>query len=174
MGKKHLPTAERLWLAGEIQRLIAIASDATRPESKWADNLVRNAYLWYWTADGISAKGKVTRDLLKMDVEFLRHTEKARAALQEGRRRDVMHEHAVPRKILLDHLKQEGLNSPLEIKEFLDQFCIGVLIEKAAEAPKLKPWESTMPSPFSTESNPLERYEAAELKVLDPKNPRLD
>jgi hypothetical protein len=170
MEKSHIGSAERLWIAGEINRLIEIASAPGRTESRWADNLVRNVYLWYWTADGLNAKDEVQRDLIKTDPSFLRHTPEALRAI--GKKGDVIHEHAVPRRVILRHLKARRWGSPIEIKEFLDRFCFGVIISKEQDG-MLKAWKHEMPGAFSESSDPLERYRLAELIVLDPKYPRL-
>jgi hypothetical protein len=170
LEKRHFGAAERLWIAGEIDKLLPVARDANRSESQWADNLIRNAYLWYWTADGINAKGKVKRDLFKRDTDFLRHTDAALNAKKEGRK--VTHEHAVPRKVLLQHLKSEKWDSPSEIKAFLDRFCFGVIIDKEREDAKLRRWKQKMPTPFSADSKPLERYKTEGIEVREPKYAR--
>jgi len=173
MGKKHIGANERLWIAGEIQRLLVIAKDVSHGGSPWADNLIRNVYLWYWTADGIDAKGELKRDLFKKDTDFIRHTPDALKALKD--RRKVTHEHAVPRKVLLQYLKDRNYHSPAEIKLFLDRFCFGVIIDKERDTPKLKGHSASMPTPFSETSNPLERYELSpKIDVLEPKNQRSD
>ena len=167
MEKRHFSKAEQLWIAGEIEKLLPIARDSSHAASPWADHLIGGAYLWYWTADGINAKGKVKRDLFKRDTAFLRHTPAALSAIKRGKK--VTHEHAVPRKVLLEHLKSEKWGSPSEIRTFLDRFCFGVIIDKELEDPQLKPWKQKMPTPFSANSDPLERYQWAKIKVREPK-----
>jgi hypothetical protein len=53
---------------------------------------------------------------------------------------------------------------------FLDRFCFGVLIDKLEES-RLKS-KQEMPTGFSLETNPLERYVLAEIEVRMPKYPR--
>jgi hypothetical protein len=60
--------------------------------------------LWCWTADGIDEDGIARRDLLKYDLDFQRYTAAAARRMEEqgGSDSGIRHEHAVPRKRLID------------------------------------------------------------------------
>lgn len=165
MDRARLGHTERLWIATEIYRLVQIANDTGRPEHRWAVHLIQNAFLWYWTSDGLNTNGVIQRDLLKHDIRYLRHTAKAADAIRH--KKPLIHEHAVPRTVLVDYLKRRTWTSPEEIVKFLDRFCFGVVIEKDEEK-CLKEWSQKMPTDFSEASDPLERYKYAKIQVIEP------
>ena len=115
-------------------------------------------------------KGEVQRDLFKTDTEYLRHTTAALKALEEGRK--VTHEHAVPRKVLLDYLKAQTWNSASDIKALLDRFCFAVIIDKAVDGPELDKFKQAMPTTLSLKSDPMAGY--ANITWMEPRYPRQD
>lgn len=92
-----LDESDRRALSQSIVVLVGLGQDRARD---WINHL-----LWFWTADGVDGVGEIVRDGLKYSPREHRSTQAARDALERGE--PVIHEHMVPRKILLDWLGEE-------------------------------------------------------------------
>lgn len=88
------------------------------------------------------------------------------AALQSGLpNKHLVHEHIVPKKVIVDSLMNEVERTPEKIYEFLERFCIGVVVTKDEDISLNRAGlRSTMPKDWEGE-DPWARYTAVGIQV---------
>jgi hypothetical protein len=155
-------------LVAEISRLVPIAQDRQNPMARVARFLV-DSLLWCWTADGIDEAGNAVRDGLKYDLRHQRHTAAAHDLwVANGfRGAGLRHEHAVPRRVLLEHLLTLQEPLPKNIASVLEPFCFAVIVSTAEDAElRRRRLGDAMPEGWTFaggRGNAMARYVAAEL-----------
>ena len=83
----------------------------------------------------------------------------------KNRQSMLIHEHVVPKKVLIDYLMGKQNLSPKEIYEFLEKFCIGVVVTKAEDQTINNiGLRSKMPSDWDFE-DPWARYEGLNINI---------
>lgn len=165
----------RLFIAEEIYRLLPTAGNERDPMACAARSLI-DYLIWFWTADGVDAVGNAVRDGIKYDLRHQRHTIQALNQWEKNGERGsgLRHEHAVPKKLLLEHLLTLSTTSVSSVHEILTRFCFAVIVTKEEdELLSKKGFRSRMPSGwnFSTQDcDPLARYAAIGLAVRPPRS----
>lgn len=113
-----------------------ILDTATRAQSKLAlrsaARRVMDTLLWVWTADGVPEgttevdwRGK---DKLKRDFQYLPHTFEAHERWHKYGRGGLVHEHIVPRSVIVQRLLDVPPNDVAGMLEFLGRYCLGAII----------------------------------------------
>ena len=94
--------------------------------------------LWVWTADAYDAyDNEIVRDGFKYDFGRLRHTKEAHDQLLEGcGSGGLIHEHAVPRRVLVEHIYTQEL-SDAAASALLETHCFGVIVSASQDGDKL-------------------------------------
>lgn len=142
MSWKPLGAADKRRLCAEISRQVEAASD--QRYSPWAKHIIHQC-LWFWTADGVSANGRVGRDKIKYDVDALWHSESVcgltREACSLGHRalashpkNLLRHEHAVPRQVIVRRILTAPSLPPASLLDVMERCCIGVVLLKSEDA----------------------------------------
>jgi hypothetical protein len=134
---RPLSDVERGFIAEEVKRHI----DAMRSNPSFAamHRLLVDSLLWVWTADAYSCHDDcVVRDAFKYSVAQLRHTEAAHQLLlnNDGAAKGLIHEHAVPRNVLINELLVRQLDVE-GVRGFLSRFCFGVIVTAAEDREEL-------------------------------------
>ncbi|AUX35490.1 uncharacterized protein SOCE836_076830 [Sorangium cellulosum] len=119
--------------------------------------------LWSWTADAYDAyDGELARDGFKYDFGQLRHTQEAHAQFIMRRSTSkLVHEHAIPRKVLVRQLLSHELEESL-VTALLEEYCFGVIVTAAQDSDALgEALRSEMPSDwrFGDSQGALARYD---------------
>ncbi|WP_437998934.1 hypothetical protein WMF26_02015 [Sorangium sp. So ce185] len=140
MGRKRrlcqpLQDVHRQFIAEEIARLSERARDPNDRMRRVARFLI-DSLLWCWTADGLDAEGNSVRDGIKYDLRHQMHTRDAQTLWKNNGQRGtgLRHEHAVPRKALIDHLL--SLPAPLSaevVLRVLERLCFAVIVTKTQD-----------------------------------------
>jgi hypothetical protein len=114
-------------LAAEISRLASYARNHVRMAPAYTAMI--HCLLWSWTADAYDAyDDEIVRDGFKYDFDHLRHTQEAHAQFVKHRSPSkLVHEHAVPRKVLVRHLLSHDLEESL-VTALLEEYCFGVIV----------------------------------------------
>lgn len=89
-------------------------------------------------------------------------------ALSSGlQNKHLIHEHLVPRKVLMNKLFSEVIPDKQNIFEFLDTYCVGVVVTKDEDNMLNKiGLRSEMPSDWDNK-DPWARYKKVAIKVVD-------
>jgi hypothetical protein len=163
---RPLGESERRWIADQIAQYLPLARNERAPVSTWARHLIKDAFLWYWTADGLNADGIVQRDALKSHMGRLKCSMGARQSLDQPGVK-LIHEHAVPRKVVRDELLRMVEPSGEEVYTFLMDVCIPVIITEA-DNNKLNDLglKQRMPGDTLDRADPFARYNAAEIDIV--------
>lgn len=148
-------------LAAEISRLASCTRNQIRMAGAYA--AMMHCLLWSWTADAYDAYDEeLVRDGFKYDFGQLRHTHEAHAQFVKHRNTSrLVHEHAVPRKVLVRHLLSHELEEPL-VAALLEGYCFGVIVTAAQDRDALGgPLRSEMPPGwrFGDSQGVLARYD---------------
>ena len=143
-------------IAEEIYRQI-VASRQNGAVAR-THRMLADILLWVWTADAYDPlKGTVKRDGFKYACDHQRHTEAAHEVwLANGKRgTGLIHEHAAPRKEILDHLfTSNAVNDSAGVLQFLEKWCFAVIVTKAENSSLPR----SMPAGWVLAGNPLARY----------------
>ena len=85
---------------------------------------------------------------------------------QHGRK-GLRHEHAVPRTLIIEALF--AMDNPTQdaVFELLDRLAVGVVVTKDEQATLDKDYQTTMPAGFDSEWDPLLRFVACGLEVVE-------
>ncbi len=146
----------RTAIAGQLLELAKKARST--PALRTVYRALMDTLLWVWTADGYDpCDDRIQRDALKYSFAHLRHTAAAHAAA----RSELVHEHAVPRKVILDALEGDDTLSVSRLLLLLQRHCFGVVVTKTEDAEHLGGrWRSAMPDTwsFTERGEPLARY----------------
>ena len=169
-GRRCAPLGQphREFLVAEISRLVPIAQDERNAMARVGRFLI-DSLLWCWTADGIDAAGNAVRDGLKYDLRHQRHTAAAHEIwVANGfRGAGLRHEHAVPRRVLLEHLLTLEAPLPGTVAAVLEPFCFAVIVSKAEDAElRRRRLSESMPEGWTFAAGAgtsMARYVAAEL-----------
>lgn len=144
-GKPRRPrTPKSVWLpvhacaqhqefVGEM--LMAIVTRAREnPSLRSAARLMVHSLLWHWTADGVPKDSNDLewrgRDKLKYSFQDLPHTRKAHEKFAETRTKGLVHEHVVPRNLIVSRLLDRSPSSASAVVEFLRTYCRGVIVTR--------------------------------------------
>lgn len=88
-------------------------------------------------------------------------------SVQKPSVKELVHEHLVPRKVLIHKLFNEVEHEQNKIYEFLDKFCIGIVVTKAEDkALNNAKLNSKMPDDWDNK-DPWARYTAINLRVVE-------
>ena len=126
-------------------------------------HLVHTA-LWCWTADGLVC-GEYQRDAVKFDISVLPHTT---AAARTANRKQLRHEHAIPRKVIVQHLSRchetwstiDDSTGRHEIEAVIAK-CPPVVVTRSEDDVLAVKFRSRMPDGWKFGDSPLARYEQA-------------
>ena len=99
-------------------------------------------------------------------------SKKALVQAKKTLKKDLRHEHLVPRKVLVAMLMEVVEPTPEKVRELLDQFCIGVVVTKAEDELLSKGLRSRMPREFDDPQHedyrdPWLRYRRCGIAVVD-------
>jgi hypothetical protein len=138
MAWNPLGSDQKRYLCDEIARQVSCARDPR--QAAWAIKLIHECF-WFWTADGVDDHGRVGRDKLKYSVDYLWHSESVCGLSREACASDhaptvrhqmsnLRHEHAVPRKLILERLMVSEPLAQAELLALLEHFCLGVVLTR--------------------------------------------
>jgi|GEM_PF-1848280 len=162
-GEMVAPLSERQreWLIDQA-RLLAEMKRAGRDldcARYFVDHLI-----WFWTADGCHPRSEaVRRDAVKHDHRHIWWSYEARKAIDTARSQGkrissvVQHEHAVPKKELVNLI----LGGQLESRAVLERFARAVLVTKEEHLKLNKHFKVGMPGdwdPLNPQADPFARY----------------
>jgi hypothetical protein len=176
--RQPLDENHKRFLAEEISRHINVAADPLHGMHRIARFLV-DSLLWCWSADGIDSDGVARRDLLKYDFNFQRHTTSAALNFDQFGRGGLRHEHAVPRKSLIELLLHRRA-TPHETYDLLTRMCFGVIITTKQDASiyeNNKSLRDGMPFPLKWDTQSdllLSRYAPFKEELRPPRGERPD
>jgi hypothetical protein len=153
MAWNPLGSDQKRYLCDEIARQVSSARDPGC--AAWAVRLIHECF-WFWTADGVDGHGRVGRDKLKYSVDHLWHSEGAcglsREACQRGdapavrhQASNLRHEHAVPRKLILERLMVGEPLAQAELLALLERLCLGVVLTREEDAQLNAQFQRSMP-----------------------------
>ncbi len=136
----------------------------TTPHLRRLGHFLLDRTLWFWTADAL-VEGEYVRDAVKYDLTALPHTA---AAARVSSPSELRHEHAIPRKVVRQHLmarqprwsdvsEEEAL---AEIAGVLDH-CPPVLVTIEEDRKLAGPLRGGMGEGGSFHDPPYVRYERA-------------
>lgn len=117
--------------------------------------------LWCWTADAM-IDGRYVRDRVKFDMTTLPHTAAAGRALS---RRELRHEHAIPRKAVVTWLLEKhdswatrpAHEALSDIQEVLCQ-CPPVIVTRREDEMLSRRFKACMPTTWKRGQSPFLRY----------------
>lgn len=131
----------------EIARDVAFVLGA--PLHRHTKSVVIDNALWCWS--GIDGK-----------YDGCKHWTKAAWSIC-GQRRELRHEHVVPKKVMINHLLEGKTWNAAGIKNYFEAFCIGVVVTREEDLKLNKMGlRSKMPSNWDGQ-DPWARYRAAGL-----------
>ena len=83
--------------------------------------------------------------------------------------RGFIHEHVVPKKLIIEHLMSHKNPSQESVKHILEDYCIAVVVtvDQDKKLNKLG-LRSKMPEGFNISDNPWARYDEAGIKKIEP------
>lgn len=168
MEYRTLKTSEKQWLVHQIAMYLKDAANPASPTHVWSSHLIKGALLWYWTADGLDESGVAKRDAIKRRPNMLPRTQEADAQIRRGDLDGLRHEHAVPRQALFLRLLDLADAPEAQLLELLEGYCFAVVVTKDEDARLSAVFKQNMPTSRWWHGDPLARYRALELKVLDP------
>jgi hypothetical protein len=169
MAWSPLGSDQKRYLCDEISRQISSARDPRR--AAWAIKLIHECF-WFWTADGVDDQGRVGRDKLKYSVDALWHSESvcglSRTDCERGHPSKVRHptsnlrhEHAVPRKLILERLLAGAPLAQEQLLGLLERLCLGVVLTKDEDAALNAHFQRAMPPAWDIgdpAADPFARY----------------
>lgn len=163
---KPLGGEHRRYLSEEIARYLPVASQG--PRAPWAGRIIDSLF-WFWTADGMDERGHVGRDKLKYSFDFLWHSQEAcglsrsecAAGCAVARAKDLRHEHAVPKDVILERLLGDPPLGADGIMALLEAKCFAVILTKAENDRLNGLFKNSMPEPWhidDPDADPFARY----------------
>lgn len=167
-GRVSLPANCKRVIVSELLRL----ADAARGNQPMVPfyRAMMHPLLWTWTADAYDTRNdEIVRDGFKYDFAQLRHTEEAHARFVERNSSSgLIHEHAVPRRVLVEHFCAHDLNES-SAASLLESECFAVIVTAEQDSNELGgELRSNMPPGWESgaSGNALARY--SDLTVHQP------
>lgn len=155
--------AELMWAAREVAHRVPTTRRLMTAQIKHL--------AFYWTTSAFCPERQaVIPDAIKFDTRFVRHTSEAHRLLGAVEGEGVIHEHAVPRSLLANYVVDEA-TSIEEVIAMFDRHCVAVLVtEEEDKQLNARGFRDKMPAGWTWSGDPLARYVALELNVLEPTN----
>lgn len=153
--------------------IVDIAARArVNPSLRSASRLMLHSLLWHWTADGVPEGSSELdwrgRDRLKYDFQRLAHTREAHDKSTKTGKKGLVHEHIVPRHLIVERLLDQPPRDAEAIVEFLQKYCRGAIVTKDQDRElhrdAMPPDKSAPHTPWSFDGpydDPYARYEGA-------------
>ncbi len=167
-GRVSLPANCKRVIVSELLRL----ADAARGNQPMVPfyRAMMHPLLWTWTADAYDTRNdEIVRDGFKYDFAQLRHTEEAHARFVERNSSSgLIHEHAVPRRVLVEHFCAHDLDES-SAASLLESECFAVIVTAEQDSNELGgELRSNMPPGWESgaSGNALARY--SDLTVHQP------
>ena len=129
---RPIPTCpEHRQFVAEVILDIATRAQAN-PSLRSAARLLLHSLLWHWTADGVPTDTLELewrgRDRLKYSFQHLSHSREAHESFITAGKKGLIHEHVVPRHLLVTHLLDQPPSDAALVIEFLQRYCRGAIV----------------------------------------------
>lgn len=158
------------WLSAQAGLLVELSRRPSDPVGRCAANLI-DWIIWFWTADACHPRTlAVRRDAIKHDTTHLCSTAAARQAIvmatADGvpKASVVEHEHAVPKRILIDLM----VNRTLSPHDALGRFAKAAVVTKGEHRLLNLRYRDRMPKswdPTNAAADPFARYRDPEVNL---------
>ncbi len=167
--QKYRPLGEKehRFLSEFIYLLLKVANDEKHSMRAIARGQI-SLTMWRWTADGVCLKtGTVKQNALKYDVTQLPCTKQAKEKAKTSKK-DLRHEHTVPRILLTDYIIENELSAD-DIYKFLRRYCKTVIVTRDEDkqlSTKNMPTDWNFPTIKDLDSGACEyaRYKVAKIE----------
>lgn len=165
--------------------LIDVATRAhAHPSLRSAARLMMHSLLWHWTADGVPEKSTELewrgRDKLKYSFQHLAHTREAHEEWVKTGKKRLVHEHVVPRHLIVERLLNQPPRDADTVVDFLQRYCRGAIIlkdqDRELDRDTMPPDKNNAHTPWAFDglyNDPYARYEGADFVLHRDKQHRL-
>ena len=171
-----LGAPHREWLIAQANLITQLARSGTDPVGVCAAKFI-DWIVWFWTADGCHPRsGAVRRDAIKHDPRHLNSTAAARRAIKAAAKAGIRpssvveHEHAVPKRVLIRLMLDDGWGA----RDVLIHFAHAVVVTKDEHRRLNLHYRNDMPEewePSARTADAFARYSAPEVGIaIDPPN----